>query len=197
MGPKTGWRKDPACLHRLRYRDGRRWTMWVADGDVAVQDPDGLAFLAFQKERRRRRWIVRTVLAIVATLVLVGCGALFNAAIDKDKWSGTLEVIAEMNAWQLPPSVARSGRSDVIKPALFAARGPSVTQWFDPVGVTPTEAMGDLVAALSEQGYEIERYVDQKYGDVSYDLDCDATEYCTMQIWLDLMGKGIEVRAQL
>lgn len=156
-----------------------------------------MAFLAFRGEWRRRRWILRTVVAVVATLVMVGCGALINSVIDKDKWSGTSEVITEMDAWQLPPSVTRSTRADDIKPALFAANGPSVTRWFDPVGVTPTEAMEDLASALREQGYEIERYVDKNDGAVSYDLDCDATVYCTMEIWLDLMGKRIEVEAQL
>ncbi|MGZ4702721.1 MAG: hypothetical protein ACXV98_16035 [Ilumatobacteraceae bacterium] len=150
MAKLAGWYTDPSRRHQLRYRDDSQWTKWAADADDLVEDPDGVsASTAAITRRHRRGWVIAAVAATIGGLILVGCITLINHA----ELRGTSEVVAEMNGWKLPPSVARSSRADHIERGNLTDASPSVTRWFDPVGTTPTEAILDLVASLQAQGY--------------------------------------------
>ena len=190
MAKHTGWYPDPARRDRLRYRDDSRWTKWAFDGDHVVEDPVGAeASVAAIRRRRQERWVIGVVLAIIGSSIFVGCFSLVDRAMRSSELAGTADVVAEMNTWELPPSVARSTRADHIERGNFGASGPTVTRWFDPVGTTPADAMLDLTSSLNAQGYEFTEDAQD-----SWSSECRYnSKYCTIDIGLDPTGQRIEV----
>jgi hypothetical protein len=181
---KTGWYKNPARIHGMRYRDAGQWTKWAADGDRMVEDAASLPVI---QHKRRSRWIIGAVLSIIASVLLVGCIALMNDA----EVSGVSDVRTEMDTWKLPPTVKLSKRDDHVERGTFGATTPTVTRWFEPVGTTPAAAVLDLVSALREQGYRFTKYTDE-YGS-EWSTDCRYnSKYCSMDMSVDDRGR-IEV----
>jgi len=111
--------------------------------------------------------------------------------------SGLEEVVAEMNHWNLPPTVTRSTRSDQVERGTFAATTPTVTRWYDPVsGTSPEEALTALAAALKTQGYDLTEYpplAGEPSTAASWDGGCKYSKYCRMTIGLDSSGTRVEV----
>ena len=97
-------------------------------------------------------------LIIALAVALTACGGISR--------SDAKAMRAELDGWQLPPTVELSTRRDVV--------AGSVTRYFDPApGVSLNDAFRDLVRALRQQGYE-----DLRDGYAN----CDAIGACHMEI---------------
>lgn len=188
----SGWRADPLVPGRLRHRD-RHWTEWVAwPGGEPTRDVEGLRRL------RRGRWLRRVGL-IAAAVLFAGCGALAVMVIDEAETGGIAEARAEMDRWDLPPSVRSARRPDRQERGLFAASNPSVTRWLAPTpGVAPGAALFDLVAALRAQGYRLTEHSPAPGEPVpTWTGRLDPSVHGRFDLGLDERGRLIEVHVDL
>jgi hypothetical protein len=148
---KSGWYADPTHRYRVRYREGREWTAWVAaDDDGARLDPEGAAVTP---RRKGRLAIGLTVLAVFGLLFVGGLVAWVQAGSqDARNAEQTFEAsrpqqrVAEADAWHLP---------DTLTVSSTRVQAGKVIRSFSIAGsVNAESAAEELVAMLRRQGYD-------------------------------------------
>jgi hypothetical protein len=149
----------------------------------------------FIRQRRRRRIVISIVAGVAAAVLLVGCFALVDRAMKSEELPGVDDTIAEMNDWQLPPTVQQAARPDRVERGAFGATGPTVTRWYVPApGTSPADALQDFARSLKVQGYDLVKTpgVPGEYSAI-WDGTFKFSKYADFTVELDASGNRIEV----